>query len=143
MKKVLALDYGRARIGLAVCDALGISCRPLPALQRTGGEADLRALQRLCEEEGVEALVVGLPLQLDGEEGLAAREVRTFIETLRQNLGLPVEEVDERLTSRQAHAVLKDAGIRHKRRKELVDSTAAVLLLQAYLARLRGRPSGQ
>ena len=100
--------------------------------------ADLRALQRLCEEEEVDALVVGLPLQLDGAEGPAVREVRAFIESLRAALGLPVEEVDERLTSRQAHAVLKDAGVRHKRRKELVDSTAAVLLLQAHLARRRG-----
>ena len=138
MPRFLALDHGRARIGLAVSDALGLSCRPLPALQRTELAADLRALQRLCEEEEVDALVVGLPLQLDGAEGPAVREVRAFIESVRAALGLPVEEVDERLTSRQAHAILKDAGVRHKRRKELVDSTAAVLLLQAHLARRRG-----
>ena len=137
MGRVLAIDYGRALIGLAVSDGLGLTARPLPALQNPGADAAPRALQAVVEEEEVDELVLGLPLKMDGSEGDAVAEVRQFAERLRGVVDLPLHEVDERLTSKQAHAQMKAAGVKHKKRKELVDSTAAVLILQDYLARRR------
>jgi putative Holliday junction resolvase len=131
----LAVDYGRKRIGLAVCDALGITTRALPMLESTALEQDLRAIERHCKEEDAAGIVVGIPLDLTGGEGRAAQEVRLFAAVLRERLALPVDEVDERLTTKGAHALLKDAGHRHAKRKARVDSTAAMLILRAWLDR--------
>ena len=130
----LAIDYGRKRIGLAVCDALGISTRALPQLTSTTVDADLKALARVVAEEEIVGVVIGLPLQLDGQEGRAAREVRLFANVLRETLKLPVDEVDERMSTKAAHALLKDAGQRHAERRQRLDSTAAVLILRSWLA---------
>lgn len=141
MGRVLAIDYGRARIGLALSDPLGITVRPLPALANQGTGATMNALERLVVEEQVDRLVLGLPLTLDGKEGPACQEVRRFAEQLVQRFPrLPLEQVDERLTSKHAHALLKGAGLKARRRAELADSTAAVLLLQSYLQRSK-RPT--
>ncbi len=131
----LGVDYGRKRIGLAVCDALGITTRPLPLLQSTTLDADLVELERVVRAEEACGLVIGIPIQLDGEEGRAAREVKLFAAVLRERLKLPVDEVDERLSSKGAHALLKDAGQRHAQRRGRVDSTAASLILKAWLDR--------
>jgi len=138
MPRILAIDYGRARIGLAVSDPLGITVRPLPPVDGRGGDRVFHQLKEICGEEEVETLVLGLPLQLDGSEGPAVLETRRFRAKLEQHLGLPVEEHDERLTSRQAHAEMKSAGVRHRQRKKHVDSSAALLLLQSWLATRRG-----
>lgn len=137
MEKVLAVDYGRKRVGLAVSDPLGITARPLDALIRSGpgtGEV-IDGILKECEEENAGRIVVGLPVQMDGTEGLAAEEVRRFVEELRARTELPVEQEDERLSSRAAHAVMKDAGVKHKKRKERVDSAAALIVLQSFLAK--------
>ncbi len=139
MEKILAIDYGSRRFGLAVSDPLGISGRPLPALERAQGdtlEEVVAGIGTVAREEEVSSLVVGLPLKMDGTEGPAAREVRDFIKRLKR-LGLPVFEEDERLSSRHAHAVLKSHRMSARRRKQLVDSAAALLLLQSFLARRR------
>jgi putative Holliday junction resolvase len=133
----LAIDYGRKRIGLAVCDALGITTRALPLLRSTTLDEDLKAIERHCEEERVEGIVIGVPVKLDGIEGRAATEVRLFASVLRERLRLPVEEVDERLTTKGAHVLLKEAGHRHARRKARLDGTAAMLILKAWLDRRR------
>jgi|RhiMethySRZTD1v2_1073278.scaffolds.fasta_scaffold1793604_2 putative Holliday junction resolvase len=129
----IAIDYGRKRIGLAVCDALGITTRPLAVLRSTTLEEDLQAIARWCKDEQVAGVVIGVPVQLDGEVGRAANEVRLFAAVLRERLGLQVEEVDERLTTKGAHALLKEAGHRHARRKAKLDSTAAMLILRSWL----------
>ena len=135
----VAIDYGRKRIGLAVCDALGITTRPLAVLRSTTLDEDLKAIERHCRDEQAAGVVIGVPVQLDGAEGRAASEVRLFASVLRERLGLPVDEVDERLTTRGAHALLKEAGHRHARRKAKLDSTAAMLILRSWLdARKRG-----
>jgi putative Holliday junction resolvase len=131
----LALDYGRRRIGLAVCDALGITTRPLPMLVRTNLAADLEAIAACCTEQEAQGIVVGIPFNLDGEAGRAADEVSLFARVLRERVELPVDEVDERLSTRAAHAFLADAGHRHAKRKARLDSTAAMLILRAWLAR--------
>jgi putative Holliday junction resolvase len=131
----LAIDYGRKRIGLAVCDALGITTRALPLLESTTLVADLDAIARLCAEEEAAGVVIGIPLRLDGSEGRAADEVKLFARVLRERLPVPVDEIDERLTTKGAHALLKDAGKRHAQRKGKLDSTAAMLILRAWLDR--------
>ena len=136
----LAVDYGKKRIGLAVCDPLGITTRALPLLESTSVEADLRTIEKHCREEGVLGLVIGLPLQLDGQEGRAAGEVKLFANVLRERLHLPVDEIDERLTTKNAHALLKDAGHRHAQRRGRLDSTAAMLILRAWLERRKFGP---
>ncbi len=138
MEKVLAVDYGRKRVGLAVSDPMGITARPLEAIVRSGsgttGEL-IDGILKECEEENAGRIVVGLPVQMDGTEGLAAEEVRRFVEELRARTDLPVEQEDERLSSKAAHAVMKHAGVKHKKRKERVDSAAALVVLQSFLAK--------
>jgi putative Holliday junction resolvase len=136
----LAVDWGRRRIGLAVCDALGLTTRSLEKLQSTTLEADLAALEGICRDEEVVGIVIGIPIRLDGSEGRAAEEVRLFARVLRERLKLPVDEEDERLTTKSAHALLKDAGVRHAARRTRVDSTAAMLILRSWLARRRAAP---
>lgn len=133
----LAIDYGRKRIGLAVCDALGITARPLRVLESTTLERDLETLSRVVQDEEIAGLVVGIPFQLDGREGRAAAEVKLFAAVLRERLRLPVDEVDERLSTRAAHALLKDAGRRHAQRRGQVDGAAAVLILRSWLDQRR------
>ncbi|MBL8841955.1 MAG: Holliday junction resolvase RuvX [Planctomycetes bacterium] len=136
----LAIDYGRKRIGLARCDGLGLTTQPLPMLQSTTLEADLKALARVVAEEEIVGIVIGIPLQLDGNEGRAAQEVKLFAAVLRERLHLDVDEVDERLSTKAAHALLKDAGQKHAQRKGRIDSTAARLILQSWLERRKHAP---
>lgn len=133
----LAIDYGKKRIGLAVCDPLGIATRPLPVLQSTSVSADLDALAKVVADEEVAGLVLGIPLQLDGADGRAAQEVRLFANVLRERFQLPVDEIDERMTTKAAHALMKDAGQRHSQRKGRIDSTAALLILKTWLDKRR------
>lgn len=136
--RVLALDYGRSRIGAAICDPLGITASPLPVIGGKDPAKAVREIAALCEREEVERLLVGLPLSLDGSEGLATQELRRFTERVRKALpDVPIEEVDERLSSKLAHALLKDAGVNHRTRKAHVDSTAAVLILRSWLGTRR------
>jgi putative holliday junction resolvase len=111
-RRLLAIDYGRVRHGLAVSDALGMASHPLPALQRTSPAADLAALQVLIRERDIQRVVVGLPLNMDGSEGPMALEVRRFAQALGAALGLSVELEDERLSTDEAEAFLSSAGLR-------------------------------
>lgn len=138
----LAVDWGRKRIGLAVCDALGITTRGLPKLVSTTLEADLAALVKICADEEIVGIVIGIPTQMDGEDGRAAGEVRLFAQVLRERLPYPVDEEDERLSTKSAHALLKDAGHRHAARRPKIDSTAAMLILRSWLQRRRSGAAG-
>jgi putative Holliday junction resolvase len=135
--RVLAIDYGRRRLGLAISDELGITSRPLSTLARTNRRDDLRRLRLLARQHSVRCIVVGLPLRLDGAAGEMAAEATRFAARLAQNLGLPVELADERLTSWEAaeHAPAKQSksGKRSTR-----DDIAAAIILRDYLA---SRPS--
>jgi putative Holliday junction resolvase len=134
---LLAVDYGRVRLGLAVSDALGLAAHPLPALRRAGNEADRRALARLVAERDVRRLVVGLPLNMDGSEGPMAAEVRAWATATAEALGLPLELEDERLSTDEAETFLQGAGLRPSDRKRLRDSVAAAVILQGVLERQR------
>jgi putative holliday junction resolvase len=135
--RILALDYGAKRIGLAFSDELGLTAQPAGALERTNRREDMGRLRAMAREHGVERIVIGLPLRLDGRQSAMAEQVRRFGARLRKHLGLPVEFVDERLTSWEA------AG--HERRRTTAprqrgsrDALAAAIILRDYLAR---RPS--
>lgn len=136
MARILGVDYGERRIGLAVSDPLGIIAHPLPTLQRRRGKRPpVAAVARLAEEHEAEAIVVGLPLTPAGEESEWTEEVRTFGAGLAQRTGLPVSFLDERMTSARAERAVRSLGLPKRQREEKgrVDAAAAILILQAYL----------
>lgn len=144
--RVLALDYGRARIGLAIADLETALARPLGTLDRINRNEDMRRLRELVREHGVQQIVVGLPLRLDGTRGDMAEEAARFGQRVHKQLGLPVEMVDERLTSWEAERLLEEqqgrtihaaTSKKHKKEKEKlgVDAIAAALILKEYLDR--------
>ncbi len=132
--RVLGLDLGEARIGVAISDDDRRVAVPVGTV-RTGAPADVKAIAAIVREQGVTEIVVGLPLQLSGEEGEAADHARTFAQVLGESLGLPVSLQDERLTTVEAERALAAAGVRGRERRRVVDQTAAAVILQAYLDR--------
>ncbi len=139
MTRALAVDLGERRIGIAVSDSAGTMAFPRPRLDRSGSRpADHRAIAALVESEGVEVVVIGLPLSLDGRQGPAAttagREAEELAAVL-EPLGVQVELQDERLTTVSAHSAMASAGKRSAERRAGVDSAAATVLLQSWLER--------
>jgi putative Holliday junction resolvase len=153
---ILALDYGRARIGLAIADAEARLAKPLATLERINRNEDMRRLRELAREQGVTQIIVGLPLRLDGSHGEMAEEASRFAERVRKQIGVPVEMVDERLTSWEAERLLEEQGGRpmnpparmtsdkdlhtlkrkpKTERKLSVDALAAAIMLKEYLQR--------
>jgi putative pre-16S rRNA nuclease len=132
--RVLALDLGSKRIGVAVSDRSGTIASPLLVLQRTGSVAeDHRRIAKLVEEEEAERVVVGLPLSLDGSMGPAAKGAVAEAEALATVVNVPVETYDERLTTVTADNALREAKMRAEARRRLVDKVAAAVMLQAWL----------
>lgn len=133
--RILALDPGEARIGVAVSDELGMLAHPRPAIPGRDRAAALRAIATIVAAEGIREIVVGLPLSLSGERGPQARAVEAFVADLRKAVAVPVRTADERLTSAQA---ARQAPAAARRRDGTLDSLAAALLLQAELDARRG-----
>lgn len=133
--RVLAIDYGRRRLGLALSDELGLVARPLATVERSNRRADLQKLARILKENGVGLILVGLPLRLDGTAGQMAQEARAFAARLVKATGLPVEMVDERLTSWAAEASLPRGTSGGAKRRAEIDQRAAILILEEYLHR--------
>ena len=131
--RILALDLGKKRIGLAISDPLGITAQGLPNLVRTRKRADLGALEGLARERGVGLFLMGNPMNMSGTEGRQSAWAREFAETLEKYTGLPVKLWDERLTSVEAGRVLRESGISIEKRAAAVDRLSAVILLQSYL----------
>ncbi|MEM8884773.1 MAG: Holliday junction resolvase RuvX [Planctomycetota bacterium] len=131
--KVLGIDYGTKRIGLAVASPLG-TVHPRPRLDRTAPAADLRALAELADEEDVASIVIGLPHHMDGAKSEMEIAARAFAAQLAEATGLPVFGTDERLSSQVADSMLAERTRDPRKRKERVDSAAACLLLTDYLA---------
>jgi putative Holliday junction resolvase len=131
--RVLALDLGKRRIGLALSDELGVTAQGLETLQRTNIREDLARLSQLASEKNVILLLMGNPLHMSGREGRQAEYTRDFGERLRAATGLPVEFWDERLTTVEAERVLRQSGISIQKRAQAVDRLAAVILLESYL----------
>jgi len=131
--RVLAIDFGMRRMGLAVSDALGITAQGLPTLSRTRLDNDLQKIRELTEEYSTEGVIVGNPLGHGGGETTMSRKAAEFAEKLRRRVDCPVVLWDERLTSVQANRALRDSGLTLGKRQRAVDRVAAVLLLQSYL----------
>ncbi|MGH7552907.1 MAG: Holliday junction resolvase RuvX [Longimicrobiales bacterium] len=137
MGRVLAIDYGERRIGLALSDPTRTIAQPLPTLvRRRGKRPPIAAILELVAANDVDRIVIGLPLSLAGEETEWTREVKEFAEAVARRSSLPVDMVDERLTSVVAERAVRSLGLprRERERKDRVDAAAAVLILQGYLS---------
>jgi putative Holliday junction resolvase len=144
MSIIFGLDIGDARTGVAISDELGIAAHPLCTIHRKSRKAVLAELQELVTAHKVERIVVGLPLQLDGETGTQARKVKRFAERLEQQVNLPIVFWDESFTTFEAAQILRGTKKRRKKRKQVIDQVAAVLILEGYLEELRNsRRKGQ
>jgi putative Holliday junction resolvase len=145
MPRVLAVDWGERRVGLAVSDPTGLLATGLPTLTVRGRDEAVREVTRVVREQEAERIVVGLPLLLSGQRGEAADRAEAFAEALRKSAGLPVETFDERLTTALSARRLHETGVRGARARARLDQGAAVALLETYLERLRhgeGREHG-
>lgn len=131
--RILALDVGKKRIGIAVSDPLGITAQGLPNLERTRKRDDIDALARLAAEKGAGLILIGNPINMSGAEGRQSGWVREFADALHRRTGIPVKLWDERLTTVEASRVLRESGIGIEKRAAAVDRLSAVILLQSYL----------
>lgn len=136
--RILAIDFGLRRIGLAVSDALGITAQGLPTLHRTAIRKDIEYIGAVADEYSVKKIIVGNPISHAGTRTAMSREAEEFARKLQCRLNCPVELWDERLTSVEANRMLRSAGLSISKRQQAVDRVAAVLLLQNYLDRHAG-----
>jgi putative pre-16S rRNA nuclease len=133
VERCLGLDLGEKRIGVSLSDALGWTAGPLPAIARVGWKKDLATVRSLIQEHRVQRVIVGLPIRMDGTVGEMARRTQEFVDRFRPSVSIPVETWDERLTTVQAERILVEADIRRDKRRQVIDSMAACLILQGYL----------
>lgn len=138
-RRILAIDYGRKRIGLALSDELQLTAQPLLVLKRANRRDDLRRLRDICRKQGVARILVGHPLHMTGEAGEMADEAARFAARLHKELGIEVDLVDERLTSWEAGQMMAEAGSARQRKESSLDDVAAAIFLREYLERHRGR----
>lgn len=138
---LLGIDFGERRIGVAASDSLGLTAQPVSVLERKSLAEDIAHIAELARRRRARGIVVGLPLNMDGSAGPAARRARRFATALRRELGLEVELWDERLSTVQAERALIESHERRTRRRQARDEVAAALILQSYLdARRRKEP---
>jgi putative Holliday junction resolvase len=135
--RVLALDFGKKRIGLAVSDPLGLTAQGLETLHRTRVRDDLEALSRLVSDYRVSLILVGMPLHMSGAESRQSEYTREFSARLQQSTGVRVRYWDERWTSVQAGRVLRESGVSREKRAAAIDRLSAVILLESYLDSVR------
>ena len=135
--RILGLDYGSKRIGVAICDELGITAQTLATITRKNRKQDMEAIDGFIRRYGVEKIVVGYPVMLDGTEGIQCEKVNRFISILEATFSLPVIRWDETLTTKEAEEITIRAKVRRKKMKNVVDKLAASLILQGYLNSLK------
>ncbi len=131
--RILALDHGTKRIGVAVSDELKMIAQPLEFIAAEPFAGFLERFKQLLREKEVELVLIGMPRNMDGSYGPAALKVQDFVATLNRAITVPIQTWDERLTSAQANRFLIEGNVRREKRKEKVDKTAAAILLQSYL----------
>jgi len=131
--RIMGLDVGDIRIGVAVSDALGVTAQAVVTIHRKGLERDLKGLKSLCDEYDARRVVIGYPLNMDGSIGPQAEKIKAFADALTSRLELPSVLWDERLTTAEARKVLIRGGMRREKRKDVIDQMAAILILQSYL----------
>jgi putative Holliday junction resolvase len=140
MARVLGIDLGSRRIGVAVSDGLGLTAQPRTTIARHGGVRDLDAIGAAAKEADADRIVLGLPVDPEGQEGPAAQRARVFAGKLQTALGLPVELIDESFSTVEAEEVLLAANVSRAKRKQVVDKMAAAVILQRWLD-ARPRPA--
>ena len=131
--RIIGLDVGGKRIGVALSDPTELIASPLTTILRTECMSDIQEISRLVTQNDVGKIVVGLPLALSGRLGFQANKVIKFVEVLSRNLNIPVELADERLSSVMAEKLLREAGVEPSRNKSRIDTAAAAVILQRYL----------
>ncbi len=131
--RILGLDYGEKRIGVAICDELGFTAQGLPTIVRKNKKHDWEVLGSLIRNYKVEKIVIGYPVRLDGSEGIQCEKVNRFAALLEANFFLPVVKWQEILSTKEAEEILIRSGVRWKKRKKMVDKLAACIILQGYL----------
>ena len=131
--RILGLDYGSKRIGVAVCDELGMTAQGLATIARKNRQQDLEEIARFIRTYNVEKIVIGYPLRLDGTEGIQCEKVGKFASLLESTFSLPIIKWDETLSTKEAEEILIRANMRRDKRKNIVDRVAASLILQGYL----------
>jgi putative Holliday junction resolvase len=138
MPVILGLDVGDARIGVAVSDELCIAAHRLCTIERKSLEYDIREIQKIIREKEVNKIVVGIPRRLSGEVGIQAQKVQKFVKHLKDNIEVPVDTWDERLTTVEAENILLSMDVSRRKRKKVIDQVAAALILESYLECVRG-----
>jgi putative Holliday junction resolvase len=141
--RILGLDIGSKRIGVAISDELGFTAQGLETISCKSPEEDAAAIFRLTEKYGAEEIVVGIPFNMNGTEGPQVEKVRATIQTIKQQVTIPIREWDERLSTAAAERVLLEADMSRSKRRKVIDKLAAVLILQGYLDRqkVKERPN--
>ncbi len=142
MARVLALDIGERRIGVAISDEGGILAQPLQVIERKGTATDVAQVARLLQEQRAQEIVVGMPYTLRGEQAGAAEKVQSFVAVLREAVHVPIVLVDERLSTVEADRRMREAGVRREARRSRVDAVAAALILERYLSERRNKADG-
>ncbi len=137
MKRLLAIDYGDVRMGLAVNDALGITAQGVCSFKRSSLKNDIEKIKEVMVSHHVEEIVVGMPYMLSGEKGSKAKEVDAFIGILKEHFPVPVVAWDERYTTVQAEEILDSSGVSLKKKKSVVDMLAATFILESYMENLK------
>jgi putative Holliday junction resolvase len=140
--RVLALDHGTVRIGVAISDELGMIAQPLEFIPAEPYDGFLSRLKQLIAERNVERILVGMPRNMDGTYGPAADKVRGFVDELSKALEIPIQTWDERLTSVQAQRMLREASVKGAKQRKKIDQMAAAILLQSYLDAQPETPTG-
>lgn len=131
--RILAIDHGTTRMGIALSDELRIIAQPLEYIPAEPLAAFLDRLRQIVREKEVSLVLVGMPRNMDGSYGPAAEKVRGFVAALKETLTIPIRTWDERLTSAQANRIMTQSGVRREKRRENVDSMSAAILLQSFL----------
>ena len=131
--RILGLDYGEKRIGVAICDELGLTAQGLPTIIRKTKKHDWEILGNLIKNYKVEKIVIGYPVRLDGSEGIQCEKVNRFTAILAATFFLPVVKWPETLSTKEAEEILINSGVRWEKRKKMVDKLAACIILQGYL----------
>ena len=134
--RTLAVDYGLKRTGLACCDPLGITAQPLPAIISSNLDYTINQITKIVKDREIQRLVIGMPYLPDGREGEQAQNVHLFIDACKKALpeNFDITHQDERHTTKEAHRLLAETGLKGKKKKAVLDSTAAVVILREFLA---------
>ena len=131
--RILGIDYGNKRVGVAVSDEMGWTAQPVATLKMEGHREILEKIEQYIEKYNIEEIIVGMPYNMDGSMGRRAEITQAFINFLENNLELPIKLQDERLTSSQAENILLQADVSRSGRKKVIDKLAASIILQSYL----------